>query len=213
MSLSAELRWFWRGLSAPRALDAWFKSGDRAPGGGQRLRSDVYFYEEPSRDEEDTSSLQLKERGGRPGIEVKGFVCDLAPVAPFDKATPQLWRSWSTAKLALSGGQAIKLQKLRWVRKFDTTGSDLREVPLNGEEKPIPPERMPAEGCNVELTQVFLESGEVWWSFCLEAFASQQEKAAQALARTAKHITAAASLIGGGELLSYPAFIAKHAVA
>ncbi len=29
---------------------------------------------------------------------------------------------------------------------------------------------MPVRGCNVELTEVRLDDGQVWWTFCIEAY-------------------------------------------
>lgn len=207
MFLSAELRWFWRGHLLPRELDAWFKSGPFPLGGGARLRADLYLLDE----EEPT--LGVKERGGKPGLEVKGLVTELPPVAPFLNAKPQLWGKWSTKTATLQGVPTVRLQKLRWMRKFDTTGDAPREVRLNSEEKTLPPERLPAEGCNFELTQVFLDSGEAWWSFCLESFAENLERAVSSLGEVAKLAAPAAAFVESGEFLSYPAWIARHAVA
>jgi hypothetical protein len=74
--ISAEVRWFWRG-ALPSGLEQWFRSGTPVPGGGNS-REDEYLL--------DPLQLELgvKNRSGRPGVELKGLIeVRASPPQPF----------------------------------------------------------------------------------------------------------------------------------
>ena len=65
------------------------------------------------------------------------------------------------------------MSKTRWLRKFDTSHHPPVEVPLGMDETPLDHPHgldMPVRGCNLELTKVRLDDGQVWWTFCIEAY-------------------------------------------
>jgi hypothetical protein len=66
--------------------------------------------------------LSLKRRGEKPGVEVKGLVAPkwgnltAGPfVGPID-----LWTKWTSEVLELRSGWTLPIEKIRWLRKFDT---------------------------------------------------------------------------------------------
>lgn len=168
MQVSAELRWFWR--DEPTAVNEWFGNsaihGQVAAGGGKDPRIDEYL-SDPGEGE-----LGIKLRGGKDGVEIKGLVQACAnrlQVGPFC-GPMEIWTKWTHQTLALNPSSLIKTQKLRWVRKFDTTGSSCKEIALDQSEKPTPDRELPKRGCNVELTRIRI-AHEDWWTFAFEAFA------------------------------------------
>jgi hypothetical protein len=145
---SAELRWFWRGRCPQPVYDWFFKSG--LPPGGGRSRVDRYI---PQRGEPDIS---LKRRGDKPDFEVKGLVTtrrspELEPLAPHI----EIWCKWSCTIRGLKLADEVAVTKTRWLRKFDTSKYVRSEIPLGASEKPAPGHSLPAQGCNVELTEVY----------------------------------------------------------
>lgn len=68
--VSAEMRWFLEATNSTdgKTFDRWFKSGSIPPGGGKKVRKDVYAVD-PSTDE-----LGVKSREGEFGLEVKALV-------------------------------------------------------------------------------------------------------------------------------------------
>jgi hypothetical protein len=76
--------------------------------------------------------------------------------------------------LELNAPSTVATEKRRWLRKFDTTVPLPQEIPLNAEETPIDQRPLPTLGCNVELTQVTLPNGDIWWTFGFEAFGTIQ---------------------------------------
>jgi hypothetical protein len=147
MLVSAEVRWFWRG-SCPQPVRDWFFKPGLSPGGGLS-RIDRYA---PPRSEAEVS---LKKRGGKPEYEVKGLVItrrasELEPLAPHI----EIWCKWSCTIPGLSLTDEVAVTKTRWLRKFDTSKYVRSEIPLDANEKPTPGYSLPAQGCNVELTEV-----------------------------------------------------------
>ncbi len=208
MQVSAEIRWFWRN-EPPPGLKDWFCKADHhfcsAGGGGTRM--DEYL-----RDARQVE-LGIKRRGGKKGVEVKGLVAvtwgGLA-VGPF--AGPiQLWTKWTAEPLELQSSSTVVTEKRRWLRKFDTTMPLPQEVPLDAHEKPLDKRPLPALGCNVELTQVRLPNGQVWWTLGFESFGTiwTVENDLRAVATTL--VARRPPGLGEGMLASYPAWLKEHA--
>lgn len=203
MLLSAEVRWFWEGRMPE--LKRWFGSGPFAPGGGE-VRVDTYAV--------DPAQLELgvKSRGNKPGLEVKALVSERQSrgIGQLLSAT-QIWTKVSSTVLSLDGLPAMAANKRRWLRKFDTGGSTVTEIELGEDERPKAG-GLPDDGCNVELTEVWLEDPErVWTTLGFEAFGSF-DRVERSLAATLTQMSAVAMPnIGAGEALSYPAWLAARA--
>jgi len=205
MLVSAEIRWFWADL--PPGLESWFRAGPFPPGGGSLPpRLDEYLLD-PGQLE-----LGLRKRGLiKKGIEVKGLVTTIAQpvqIGPFT-ARLQVWTKWTSESLRLEGMTTVKTYKVRWLRKFDTSGVNIRELPLDKDEALVNKEDdLPVLGCNVELTSVSLkEGGAKWWTLGYEAFGTL-ESVDQSLRRTFDHIAVSNAVpLQGGFELSYPAWL------
>ncbi|HVR25358.1 MAG TPA: hypothetical protein VMU26_18795 [Candidatus Polarisedimenticolia bacterium] len=160
------------------------------------------------------SELGLKRRGGKPGVEVKGLVdLSFSTLDAGDFVGPiELWTKWTTEILELESKLTIPVKKVRWLRKFDTTLPVVAEVPLDSREQPLGGSLLPARGCNVELTQIDLPEGQIWWSFGFESFGTIQT--------VAKDLEAAAIMLTKrgtpplqiGLLASYPSWLRQHCV-
>lgn len=167
MQISAEIRWFWTDAPPP-GLEDWFRN---APGawcaaGGGGGRADQYL-QDPNGGE-----LGIKRRGGTTGVEVKGLVVAALGVlatGPFVGAF-ELWAKWTSEALHLTPRDTIEIQKQRWLRKFDATGSGPCEMELDAAEHPMNGQRLPSRGCNVELMRLRLPNHDVWWTLGFEAF-------------------------------------------
>jgi hypothetical protein len=209
MQLSAEIRWFWR-TTPPPGFEEWFrKPGDRAcPAGGGGLRLDEYL-RDPSQCE-----LGVKRRGGKKDIEVKGLVTHAErklKAGPF--AGPiEIWAKWASQALEVDANAAVKTIKRRWLRKFDTTTPLPVEIPLNDKELPVDKKQpLPARGCNVELTEVTLASGKIWWTLGFEAF-GDFGTLAEDVCKVASFLAGGAPPnLSGGWLASYPTWLEKYA--
>ena len=204
MLLSAEIRQFWP-RECPDAIVTWFRSGPMPPGGGN-AREDEYLHE-PGQTE-----LGLKRRGGKRGVEAKGLVAILPPAGdaqPFMDPI-EIWCKWESPTLTLDGLPIVRVRKLRWLRKFDTSGEDAVEIPLAEDETPADHRLPPRLGCNVELTKVELRARQVWWTLGFEAFGdlSSVEHSLRGTLST----TGLAQVLAAcpGEPLSYPAWLSKH---
>lgn len=167
MQVSAEIRWFWRS-NPPPGLQDWFCLADAhgCPAGGGGARLDEYLRDVGQ------IELGLKRRGGKKGVEVKGLIANAwgeLMTSPFSGPI-ELWTKWTSASLELNSNSIIAVEKQRWLRKFDTTEPPPQEIPLNDREMPQDGRTLPARGCNVELTQVTLPDGGVWWTLGFEAF-------------------------------------------
>lgn len=201
MLLTAEVRWYWP-RHAPGAVVRWFESGHHPPG-GSGSREDVYLCDRSTRE------LGVKKRGGRTGVEIKGLVAKLPPEPEGPLPTgAEIWCKWSTQALDLEARDSVTLRKQRHLRKFDLGGTDVREIALDAEERPLDPqERLPDEGCNLELTRVtIVGSGEKWESLGFEAFGSLANLA-ENLRRTAMHLQPPVGELRSAQVASYPAWL------
>jgi len=122
----------------------------------------------------------------------------------------EIWTKWTSEALEVDSNKAIKTIKRRWLRKFDTTEAKLQEIPLGENEKPLDDKRqLPVLGCNVELTEVTIPTGEKWWTLGFEAFGTigtvenDIRKVATMLAERLQ------SSFSGGLLASYPHWLMK----
>ena len=206
MQVSAELRWFWP-AQAPEGLEDWFcKSSTSyvAAGGGDEGRADIYLME-PSQEE-----VGIKRRGGKPGIEIKGLVAEIdEPVSTktFDGRI-QLWTKWSLGSDNFSLTRTIEVHKLRWLRKFDTSSRPPTEIPLDGAGIPIDDGRLPEQGCNVELTKVWLSDQRVWWTFGFEAF-GRLHSVEDSIRSTVQVMQDRKPTVAMGDLASYPRWLSQ----
>lgn len=216
MQISAELRWFWRD-PGPVRLKEWFLDAQihRFDAGGPRPRVDRYF-----RDQQQ-AELGIKNRDERPGeqssVEIKGLIsralCDLN-VGPFVGGI-ELWTKWtaSASVINFSERTSIATQKVRWLRKFNTSVLSPREIPLGKDEKPRPAADgrsvpLPDLGCNTELTKVVLpSSGETWWTFGFESFGPLQTVESSLRAVAGVLDQRRPPMLGDGVLASYPAWL------
>ena len=211
MQLSAEIRWFWQD-NPPSGLESWFKNsghGVHAPGGGgPDPRVDEYF-RDPSQRE-----LGLKIRGrANHGIEIKGLVAaDLGGLstAPFTGSI-ELWCKWISAPLELKHGSTIAIHKWRLLRKFDASGSSLREIELAGEMPKDKNAPLPEHGCNVELTRIEIPAnGQTWWTLGFESFGTMTTVGEDLRATAATLAARQPPSLGGGLLASYPAWLEER---
>jgi hypothetical protein len=178
MLISAEVRWFWK-EGPPEGLREWFHDPmvhGCPPGGGPPARTDIYLVT-------GSGELGIKVRGvkghdtegmgqGRP-LELKGLIGeDRRDQGPFSGPT-QLWCKWVVPAIDLDRARTIMVGKTRWLRRFATSGDEPLELPLGRDETPLDPpldRDISIRGCNVELTEVRLDDGQVWWTFCIEAY-------------------------------------------
>jgi hypothetical protein len=205
MQVSAEIRWFWP-TTCPEAIESWFRSAPEPPGGG-KPREDEYLYESAQ------IEFGLKRRGKKPGVEAKGLVTVLpqrSDAIPF-VGPIEIWCKWRLATLDLSDFSTIRTKKVRWLRKFDTSGGGPTEIFLDKCEDPRDRRPLPVMGCNVELTKVELAVEHIWWTLGFESF-GDLHSVEQSL-RSTIFVMASHRLpsLCSGELLSYPAWLSKHA--
>ncbi|HEY2040158.1 MAG TPA: hypothetical protein VGG95_10860 [Edaphobacter sp.] len=166
MQNSAEIRWFWRGPVLDE-IEQWFRSASFPPGGG-KLRRDVYLADSGQ------VELGIKQRNGTDGVEVKELVGRFPN--PLRIGTllghGELWTKWSSPSLKLDGLITQTVIKTRWLRKFEVTSGNVREIELGEDEKPRNgEEKLPEQGCNLEYTNVSLaHGGQAWSTIGFESF-------------------------------------------
>lgn len=207
MQISAETRWFWSGLPAPK-IEMWFvgETQHTCSAGGGEPRVDEYLCDR------NQFELGLKKRGGKLGVEVKGLVSDRwgqLSAGPFS-APIELWTKWASEILELKEALVIPIEKTRWIRKFDTSADPPHEIPLDRNERPVGSSALPILGCNVELTRIKLPDGASWWTLGFEAFGT--------ITTVSKSLEIAARELAGrhppelaeGFIASYPAWLVKH---
>jgi hypothetical protein len=203
MQISAEIRWFWKRTTEPE-LAAWFVSpkSHGEPAGGGNLRTDVYLIDRGQ------NELGFKLRGGKKGVEVKGLVQTIVSgcrVDPF-AGDIEVWTKWTSGALKLDGLPLIEIEKRRWLRKFDTSMSQVREIAVDADERPIGGVSLPDEGCNVEYTEIRGEAFE-FVTLGFEAFGALGN-VVHGLRRTAAALASRSPpMPNGGLLASYPSWI------
>jgi hypothetical protein len=211
MQISAELRWFWW-AQEPLEFIEWFKSTKafEYPAGGGSERTDEYL-RDPGQDE-----LGIKVRGKEPGVEVKGLVSRLWPgvnvgcfVGPIE-----IWTKWVCKLLSLPPGGTVEITKTRWLRKFSTDAS-IKEIRLNEKEGIQDKEKdvRPVLGCNVEMTEIRLGTGETvkkGWTLGFEAF-GRLETVADDLRQVAHYLAdREPPPASNRQLASYPACLNEY---
>jgi len=200
MRVTAEMRWFWPD-KCPSELERWFFNPLPQAGGGQ-TRCDEYVAS-------NSSELGIKKRGSKAGLELKGLIgtsrCqELAPLGPHY----ELWCKWTSSDVLLNSTNVLVTKKLRWVRKLNTSGSVVLEVPLGTDEVPLDGCWV-QEGCNLTLTNVqILGVAGQWWTFCFEAFGDLQS-APNNLKAATNYASSAALPSPNGAFLSYPAWLSE----
>jgi hypothetical protein len=201
MMTSAELRWFWRG-SCPQPVHDWFFKSGLPPGGGLTR---VDRYAPPRR----ATDIGIKKRGDKPEFEVKGLVAtrrisELEPLAPHI----ELWSKWSCTIPGLNLRDEVAITKTRWLRKFDTAKYVRAEIPLDANEKPAKGHSLPAQGCNVELTDVQMPGhAGAWWTLGFEAFGDLESVSANLTLTVLPEKPALVRIAASGDFLSYPAWL------
>jgi hypothetical protein len=227
MMLSGEIRWFWK-ERPPAGLLEWFIDeyihGCR-PGGGPPGRKDVYLVGN------DLGELSIKTRGGTGDeddgrstssgcndVEVKGLVDVDWEALNFTFLTGPLefWGKWPFPSLDMTRTEKCELHKIRWLRKFDTSGAYPVEIPLGPDEKPVDGSMnnlLPTRGCNVEMTEIRVSKGEKWFSFCFEAFGDRRTIADDLRAvATELNDRGAFPDFQSGICLNYPRWISTYVV-
>ena len=200
MTASAELRWFWRGRCPQPVYDWFFRSG--LPPGGGLTRIDRYI---PQRGE---PGIGLKRRGDKPDFEVKGFVTtrsspELEPLAPHI----EIWCKWPCTIPGVRTDD-LAVTKTRWLRKFDTSKYVRSEIALGANEEPTSGYSLPAEGCNVELTEIEMagHAGK-WWTLGYESFGDFENVPTNLTLTVLPEKPFLLRTIGSGAFLSYPAWL------
>jgi hypothetical protein len=201
MLLSAELRWFWRGHCPQPVYDWFFKSG-LSPGGGPS-RVDKYAAQRRQ------AEISLKRRGNKPELEIKGLVTtrrasELEPLAPHI----EIWCKWSCTIPSLSWRDEVTVTKTRWLRKFDTSKYVRSEIPLDANEQPKVGYSLPAQGCNVEWTEVEMAGlAGVWWTLGFEAFGDLDSMPMNLTLTVLPDKAVLERIVASGAFLSYPALL------
>jgi hypothetical protein len=201
MLVSAEVMWFWSGRCPQPVHDWFFKSGS-SPGG--RL-SRIDRYVSPRSEAE----ISLKKRGGKPEFEVKGLVTtrrasELEPLAPHI----EIWCKWACTIPGLSLAGEVAVTKTRWLRTFDTSKYVRSEIPLDAYERPKTGYSLPAQGCNVEWTEVqILGFAEVWWTLGFEAFGDLDSVPMNLTLTVLPEKAVLERIVASGAFLSYPAWL------
>jgi len=216
MQVTAELRWFWN--SAHDELKNWFYEADAhdCVAGGGLVRVDSYLHD--SRQVE----LGLKHRGGKHGVEVKGFVChavDDCDVIPFNGPI-EVWSKWTSDTLILDMSKTVTTEKRRWIRKFDTTGDTPVEIKLNEKEAPVDRDSFPRRGCSVEFTEIrflnhetkeLIPDSKGWWTLSFESFGKIDSVQASLCKAAALMASRNPPAFDTSYLASYPSFLSQHA--
>lgn len=194
---SAEVRWFWRDMLAP-GLESWFRSGKPDAGGGTP-RTDEYLVDDRQRE------LGMKKRAGTSGIEIKGLVAVRPPLPEPFSARVQIWTKWTSQALTIDHLPRKVVRKTRWLRKYDTGGSDIRELALDADERLRDSLAAPEHGCQLELVALTIDgSADRWWSVGFEAFGTL-DTVEDSLRRTIAFVRPlAGEALAGGLELSYP---------
>jgi hypothetical protein len=97
------------------------------------------------------------------------------------------------------------VRKTRWLRKYDTSGSTVRELELDADEQLLDSAApLPERGCNLELVALTAGDDARWWTLGFEAF-GPLDTVEQSLQRTIAHVAPIGrEALAGGAELSYP---------
>lgn len=169
MQHSAEIRWFVAGALTPEVHD-WFCQGQTLE---PEERTDRYLVFPGC----ESVGVKIRDGGatGKDPFEIKALkgTAETLQLPNSISGRTDCWVKWSNSMpsnqawleaLRAEPAGWVAVAKKRWVRKFAISGDVATEVPS---------EQRPAEGCNVELTE--LEVGrERWWSFAFEAFGAAE---------------------------------------
>jgi hypothetical protein len=102
----------------------------------------------------------------------------------------------------------VAITKTRWLRKFDTAKYVRAEIPLDANEKPAKGHSLPAQGCNVELTDVQMPGhAGAWWTLGFEAFGDLESVSANLTLTVLPEKPALVRIAASGDFLSYPAWL------
>ncbi len=155
------------------------------------------------------TELGLKKRGTKPGVEIKGLVAPGTTTPPPFAGRVQIWCKWTSEPLTIDHLPRVVLQKTRWLRKYERSDVEVREVELDAEERPRhAPGSQLERGCQIELVALRLAGGSPWWSLGFEAF-GELPTLEESLRRTIAHVASAAPDITSGLERSYPAWLAE----
>ena len=154
------------------------------------------------------ADISLKRRGDKPDFEVKGLVTtrkspELEPLAPHI----EIWCKWPCTIPGVKTDD-LAVTKTRWLRKFDTSKYVRSEIPLGANEKPTPGYSLPAQGCNVELTEIEMagHAGR-WWTLGFEAFGDFESSPTNLTLTVLPEKPLLLRIVGSGAFLSYPAWL------
>jgi hypothetical protein len=101
----------------------------------------------------------------------------------------------------------VAVTKTRWLRKFDTSKYVRSEIPLGANQKPTPGYSLPAQGCNVELTEIVMAGHAGRWSTLgFEAFGDLDSVPTNLTLTVLPEKPLLLRIIGSGAFLSYPSF-------
>ena len=201
MVTSAEVRWFWRGIARSQSMIGFSNPGCHQAAGLRGLTDMSPSGVEPE--------ISLKRRGNKPEFEIKGLVTtrrasELEPLAPHI----EVWCKWSCTIPGLSLTDEVALTKTRWLRKFDTSKYVRSEIPLDANEKPKVGHSLPAQGCNVELTEVqIVGHSEVWWTLGFEAFGDLDSVSTNLTLTLMPEKPVLERIVASGAFVSYPAWL------
>jgi hypothetical protein len=236
---STEIRWFFPGVVG-KDLVGWFcrplLDYGRKPEELLVLESD-----DPANPRIDeylvlpgTITAGPKLRGGdkESSFEIKALATPPASWRKHDRISARVdsWTKWSFKHPTLTqlvdplreNGQWIRIAKDRWLRKINGEGMTPAFVVANARAYRADHEdpalrRLPDRGCNVELTQIFVDndrrdSAKAWYSICLEAFGADLQRTPALLDACAALAFEELGLPSGVELsernsLSYPHWV------
>jgi hypothetical protein len=175
VKLSAEVRWFWPG-DQKAILWPWFATGAIVASGSGEARSDDYLCDP------EQPALGIKRRGSGPGARGNPteFKVQVAHGAMLSlghlSATTEIWTRVVSGVLDISRFSLISVRKQRWVRRFDTAASDVREVAIALDAEETASRKVPTRCCDVELAVVTLDSAvHPWTTLGFQAFGGLEQ--------------------------------------
>jgi hypothetical protein len=199
MQSTAEVRWFYKSELPETTLHR-FKSGELPQDKGTiEQRKDIYLYlpgvdsmgiklrGKDKRQGNDADLLEIKRRQLEAGIfnfitGVSGRVEHWSKwVFHGESSDPQL-----STSLTAEDEAWVSVAKVRYRRRYKVTSTkSVLAVPLT---------EWPANGCNVELTELVAPGGQAWWTLGLEAFGEADDTIEESLRLSANHFFARTGL-------------------